>query len=79
MKPAFVLAAVLVPLLIGAAVISAWIWGEIGDTPIGAQGYVALGLGVVATLAVGGGLMWLVFYSSRHGYDDRAGRDPEAD
>jgi hypothetical protein len=26
-------------------------------------------LGVVVTLGVGGGLMWLVFYSSRHDYD----------
>ena len=79
MKTAFILAAVLVPLLLGATAFSAWTWGQIGDTAIGVQGYVALGLGVVATLAIGGGLMWLVFYSSRHGYDDRAGRDPEAD
>ena len=79
MKAAFILAAVLVPLLVGAVVVSVWIWGEIGDTPIGVHGYIALGLGVVATLVIGGGLMGLVFYSARHGYDERAGRDPEKD
>ena len=34
--------------------------------------YVALGLGVLFSLAVGIGLMALVFYSSRSGHDDRA-------
>jgi hypothetical protein len=79
MKQAFILAVVLVPLLIGATAISIWTWGQVGDTQIGTQGYVALALGVIATLVIGGGLMWLVFYSSRHGYDERAGRDPERD
>lgn len=31
--------------------------------------------GVIATGALTGGLMWLAFYSSRKGYDDRAGHD----
>ena len=75
-KQALILLAVLVPLLIGATAFCLWSWNAIGDTPIGVHGYIALGLGVVATLAIGGGLMWLVFYSARHGYDERAGRDP---
>jgi hypothetical protein len=33
-------------------------------------GYVALALGVVFSLLVGCGLMALLFYSSRHGYDE---------
>jgi hypothetical protein len=32
--------------------------------------YIALGLGVVVTAALGGGLMALAFHSSRHGWDD---------
>ena len=79
MKQAVILAAVLIPLLVGATVVSIWTWGEIGDTQIGVHGYIALGLGVVATLVIGGGLMWLVFYSARRGYDDAAGRDPESE
>jgi hypothetical protein len=35
------------------------------------HGWVALGLGTFLSLAVGGGLMALVFYSARKGYDDR--------
>lgn len=35
------------------------------------HGWIALMLGTVLSLAVGGGLMALVFYSARKGYDDR--------
>jgi len=35
------------------------------------HGWVALFLGTFLSLAVGGGLMALVFYSARKGYDDR--------
>lgn len=35
------------------------------------HGWIALGLGTFLSLAVGGGLMALVFYSARKGYDDR--------
>jgi hypothetical protein len=39
-----------------------------------AVGWVAMGIGVVLTIAVGCGLMFLIFYSNRHGYDDAVGR-----
>ena len=39
-----------------------------------AVGYVAMILGIVFSLAVGFGLMALLFYSSRHGYDDNSSR-----
>jgi hypothetical protein len=35
-----------------------------------AEGWIALTLGVVFSLIVGIGLMTLVFYSSRQGYDE---------
>ena len=35
------------------------------------HGWVALTLGTLLSLAVGGGLMALVFHSARRGYDDR--------
>ena len=41
-----------------------------GDTSISLHGYIALGLGIVFTLGLGGGLMWLAYYSARRGYDD---------
>ena len=45
-------------------------WRMIGETQISLLGWIAIVLGAVATLGVGGGLMALVFYSARHGYDD---------
>ena len=40
---------------------------------------IAMTLGIVFSLLVGCGLMTLVFYSSRHGYDDRAFHDQSYD
>ncbi|GLH80342.1 hypothetical protein SSBR45G_52510 [Bradyrhizobium sp. SSBR45G] len=47
-----------------------WTLGSGADVPT--SGYVSMALGVVASLAVGVGLMGLVFYSSRRGYDEPA-------
>jgi hypothetical protein len=44
-------------------------WNGIEGPPLPTEGYVAMGLGVVFSLVVGIGLMALMFYSSRHGYD----------
>jgi hypothetical protein len=43
------------------------------------HGWIALGLGTFFSLALGGGLMALVFHSARKGYDDRIEMDPDAD
>lgn len=43
------------------------------------HGWIALALGTLLSLLVGGGLMALVFHSARHGYDDRADWRPEED
>ena len=40
------------------------------DVQIGVNGWIALGLGVAGMLVVGVGLMFLIFYSSRRGYDE---------
>jgi hypothetical protein len=52
------------------------LWGLIAlsEVRIGVHGWVALALGVALSLGVGVGLMALVFYSSRRGYDDGAHR-----
>jgi hypothetical protein len=49
-----------------------------GGPGMNANGMTALILGGIGTLALGGGLMALVFYSSRRGYDDAVDfkRDP---
>jgi len=42
------------------------------DTEMGLHGSIALGLGIGFSLILGVGLMALVFYSARKGYDQRA-------
>ncbi|HMD64441.1 MAG TPA: hypothetical protein VKF83_10780 [Stellaceae bacterium] len=51
------------------------VWSGIGDSEISVAGWLAMGLGVVVTLALGIGLMALVFISSRRGYDEIGRRD----
>ncbi len=50
------------------------VWASDDGPPIPALGYLAMGLGILFSLVVGCGLMALVFYSSRHGYDEPARR-----
>jgi hypothetical protein len=45
-------------------------WMTISGPSVPAEGYAAMALGVGFSLVVGCGLMALLFYSSRHGYDE---------
>jgi hypothetical protein len=45
-------------------------WVRLGGDPIPLYGWIAIIGGSLFSLLVGGGLMALVFYSARHGYDD---------
>lgn len=58
-------------ILLAAGSYGAWqIWSSLGETVISTHGLIALGLGAVFTLLLGGGLMALAFYSARHGHDE---------
>jgi hypothetical protein len=59
--------------VVGVSAVAAALWSSIGDSEMGAAGWIAMTIGVLATLALGIGLMALVFISSRHGYDERSG------
>ena len=48
-----------------------WGWEQTAGTAMGFHGWLAVILGVVFTIIVGCGLMGLMFYSSRYGYDQR--------
>jgi hypothetical protein len=48
------------------------IWTTLGAADMPGWMYAAMIGGVVFSLLVGGGLMGLVFYSNRAGYDERA-------
>jgi len=64
----------LVTTLLGFLAASMWFavhaWMPVEGPPMPTTGYVAMTLGVVFSIAVGSGLMGLIFYSSRHGYDE---------
>lgn len=68
-----VIVAVLIGLL-GLAIYMGYVGWGMGGAPGGgesmsAHGFIAMGFGIVATLALGIGLMWLVYYSSKSGRD----------
>ena len=64
---------VLLGFLVLAVYVSARVWTGLGEVEMSGGGIAALVLGTLFTLALGGGLMFLVFYSSRHGHDDDVG------
>jgi hypothetical protein len=68
-----VLILALLALLAGSLWFAASAWISLEGPAMPAEGYVALGFGILFSLVVGCGLMALMFYSSRHGYDDEAG------
>jgi hypothetical protein len=61
---------VLLSLLAATAATIYFGWTQGNGTAVPASGYVAMALGVIFSLAVGFGLMTLIFYSSRKGYDE---------
>src|SRR5215469_4403677 len=69
----------LLGLLVAATLFAIRSWTSIEGPPLPAVGYLAMTIGVVFSLLVGIALMTLLFYSSRHGYDERAAREVYTD
>jgi hypothetical protein len=69
-----VAARLLVGSLLVLLVLAGWVayraWGLHPELTMPAEGYAAMWIGIVFSLVVGCGLMALVFYSSRRGYDE---------
>ncbi len=65
--------------VVGAAAVSVGNWDRVGDSGITLNGWIALVLGALATLVIGGGLMALVFISNRRGYDEPPTEDCRED
>lgn len=76
MKTILILLAFLAALA-GAFYASYSVWNLTGEAEMGGHGITALLLGVVFTFALGAGLMALVFYSNRKGYDEQARSDTD--
>jgi len=69
MKNAALVAVMCLLLLLSCGV--AWyVWSALDGVAMSIHGYIALGAGVIVSLLVGGGLMALVFFSARRGYDN---------
>jgi hypothetical protein len=68
----------LVAVLFALLAASLWwafgLWTSLDDTDLPVGVYVAMAGGILFSLVVGVGLMALVFYSNRAGYDERAAR-----
>jgi hypothetical protein len=67
----------LIAILAAALWFAAGAWLNISGPPMPRVGYIAMTLGIVFSLLIGCGLMVLVFYSSRHGYDEPWHADEE--
>ena len=80
---AWIVVAILLALLGLAAWAGYRMWTMLTGVEMTGHGWLAMALGILFSLLVGGGLMALVFYSSRHGYDEAADlrmyRDEEED
>jgi flagellar basal body-associated protein FliL len=61
---------VLVSLLVATAIAVYFGWTLATGTDVPTSGYAAMVFGVIISLAIGFGLMALLFYSSRKGYDE---------
>ena len=75
-----ILIAAMLSVLAGAVYVGYAGWNTQSDfeVVIPTSAYVALSLGVFFTVAVGSGLMALVFYSNHKGYDEPAERETQA-
>jgi hypothetical protein len=60
---------VLLAFLIAAIAYAVHAWNAMSGVQVSPLGWLFMALGVIVTTLVGGGLMALVFYSSRHDYD----------
>ena len=65
---------IIIAVLLAILAATIWIgyegWTMNQDVQVSKHGYTAMGLGIFFSLVIGIGLMALVFYSSRAGYDE---------
>ena len=73
----FAIAITAVVLALSFVAIGIYAWQALGASELTVHGYIALVLGVIGTIGLGVGLMALVFYSHRYGYDERVGGGDE--
>ena len=75
MKTAVVIA-LLAAILVATLAAGIYLWWSLSGVEISINGLIAMILGCVVSVALGAGLMFLVFYSNRRGHDDEHHRGP---
>jgi hypothetical protein len=70
MRAGMIAAMVAMILILAGVIFNAYVGLTAPGEPMPAQGYAAMIIGIVLSLVVGIGLMALLFYSSRRGYDE---------
>ncbi|WP_377831241.1 hypothetical protein ACFKHW_38895 (plasmid) [Bradyrhizobium lupini] len=68
----YVLLGIMFALLAAATLPAYFGWSSAGETGVPPSGYLAMALGILFSSIIGAGLMTLLFYSSRSGYDEPA-------
>jgi hypothetical protein len=71
-RGSYAIIAILLGLLIWTSILAGKGWSSAVGTEVPVAGYIAMAIGVVFSVLLGVGLMALVFYSSRAGYDEPA-------
>jgi hypothetical protein len=67
--------AVGIAVIVAVAIAMLLLWNSFGPSQISPVGWLAMGLGIVATLALAAGLISAMLISYRRGYDERVGPD----
>ena len=78
-KYLIILAVIFMAVFVVASLASYNLWVEMGVISLGFHGWVAIILGSLGSIILGSGLMWLSFYSSRSGHDEKARSDGAGD
>jgi hypothetical protein len=68
----YVVIGILLALLASTTVIAYLGWSSAAEASVPPSGYLAMAIGILFSLIAGAGLMTLLFYSSRSGYDEPA-------
>lgn len=71
-RGSYAIVVILLGLLIATVTLAVFGWSSTTGIDMPLTGYIAMAIGVVFSVLVGVGLMALVFYSSRAGYDEPA-------
>ena len=66
-------------IVVSLLAIAGYAWFSFGDMAMTTSGYIALALGIAGTMILAIGLMTLIYFSHRYGYDEQVGSGDKPD